>query len=178
MKNHATVRGEVVMTGLSHLVLLVLMALAGVALYAPIREHRMLRHEVEEARRRLDEQQILFPLYAELASLDTPARWSNLQLPEPDQLTERDVVSIPERFKEIAARCSVELSSVSPRVVNDEAAGRRLRVDLQATGSYQQLHPLLIELIRMPVLAGISRIEVRREVLNEVFNIQVNLALE
>lgn len=178
MKNHIDVHGQVVMTGLSHLSLLALIALAGIALYAPIRENQNLKRDLDDTRRQLDQLEILFPLYAELASMDTPARWDGLELPDAKQLTEKEVVVIPERFKEMASKCSIELSSVSPRVIHDDAAGRLLCVDIQATGPYQQLRPLLIELIRTPVLTGISKLEVRRQALNELFNIQVNLALE
>ena len=48
----------------------------------------------------------------------------------------------------------------------------------RATGPYRQLKAFLMELVQMPVLEEIERLEVRRETLNEEFNISARLALE
>ena len=122
---------------------------------------------------------MLYPLYAELAALDSPARWPSLKLPIPAVLSEHEVTAIPERFRKLAEECQVELGAVSPRVETDSATGRRhLGVELRATGPYRQLRELLVGLAQMPVLERIDKLEVRREALHEQFTIWARLALE
>ena len=170
--------GQVVMTGATHLTLLICIVLAGMALYVPLRDYRDLRREVKQSRLQLAELEVLFPLYAELMQLDRPDAWPILALPEAGHVSEREVVAIPELFLAMTKQASLELSSVSPSVVTDEHGRRSLLVDVLANGAYPQLRPLLMDLMRMPALVDISRLEVRREQVNDAFNIRVNLALE
>ena len=74
--------GQVVMTGATHLTLLICIVLAGMALYVPLRDYRDLRREVKQSRLQLAELEVLFPLYAELMQLDRPDAWPILALPE------------------------------------------------------------------------------------------------
>lgn len=161
------------------LVILVLVVLAGMNLYHPLRNWRQLNRDLDEARRRLDELQVLYPLYAELASLDSPVKWPGLKPPVSQQLSEKEVSAIPDRFLDMAARCRLELGTVSPRVETDDAGVRRLNVELRGTGPYGQFKPFLMELAQMPVLARIQRVEIRRESApDEQFTILAQLALE
>ncbi len=179
MKTRAHPNGHVVMSGFGYMIILSLLILAGANLYGPFRDWRRLNRELEDARQRLDELQVLYPLYAEMASMDSPAKWPGLKLPIPKKLSESEVTAIPERFMQMAASCQVELGAVSPRVVTDAETGRRyLSVELHAKGPYQQLKTLLINLAQMPVMERIDKLEVRREAMNEQFNILAQLALE
>ena len=159
--------------------ILALLVLAGVNLLGPILNWRRLDKQLDEGRRRLDELQVLYPVYVELASLDSPAKWPALTLPRPQQLSEGEVAAIPERFMQLAASCQVELGAVSPRVATEAESGRRcLSVELQGTGPYRQLKPLLLGLAQMPTLERIDALEIRREALHEQFTIVAQLALE
>ena len=114
----------------------------------------------------------------ELARLDVPAQWPDLALPPPEKLTERDIASVTDRFMQIATNSLVELVTVSPRVQTDEKDGRYLAVDLRATGPYRQLKSFLLGLVQMPPLERIEKLEIRREALQEQFDVAVRLALE
>jgi hypothetical protein len=178
MKRLMNSPGQIVMTGATHLTLLICIVLAGMALYVPLRDYRDLRRDVRQSQIQLAELEVLFPLYAELMRVDRPDAWPSLVLPGSGRVSEREVVVIPELFLAMAKKASLELSSVSPSVVTDERGRRWLLVDILANGAYPQLKPLLMDLMHMPALADISRLEVRREQVNDQFNIRVNLALE
>ena len=67
---------------------------------------------------------------------------------------------------------------MSPRVETDAAGHRYLAVELRAAGSYRQLKSFLMELAQLPVLERIERLEVKRETLQEEFDVLTRLALE
>lgn len=179
MKTNAPLNGQMLLGGLGYLLIVALLVFAAANLYLPIRDWQRLNRDLGQAQQRLDELQVLYPLYAELAGMDSPQRWPGLKLPVPQKLTESEVTAIPERFRQLAASCQVELGAVSPRVMTDAASGRRyLSVELKATGSYPQLKDLLIGLAQMPVLERVAKLEIRRETLHEQFNVLAQLALE
>ena len=99
-------------------------------------------------------------------------------LPKAETLTERDIASVTERFMLVATNSLVELGTVSPRVQLDENNRRYLAVELRATGPYRQLRAFLLGLAQMPALERIEKLEIRREALQEQFNVAVRLALE
>lgn len=178
MKTRARLRGNGVLSGIGYLAIVALLVLAAANLYRPLRNWFRLNREISAAQTRLDELKVLYPLYAELAGLDSPAQWPGLALPVPQKLSESDVTAIPERFMAIATRNELKLSTVSPRVETDAADRRYLAVELHASGPYRQLKGFLMELAQMPVLEKIERLEVKREALHEEFNVLTRLALE
>ncbi|MGD9612833.1 MAG: hypothetical protein AB7V22_08000 [Kiritimatiellia bacterium] len=178
MKTRAPLRGNGVLSGIGYLALVAVLALAAVNLYRPLRDGFRLNRDISAARTRLDELQVLYPLYAELAGLDRPAQWPGLALPVPRKLSESDVTAIPERFMALATRSRLQLSVVSPRVETDAGDHRYLAVELHASGPYRQLQAFLMELAQLPVLERIERLEVQREALHEEFNVVTRLALE
>ena len=170
--------GQAAMSSVGYLALMALLVLVAASLFAPLQSWRQLNRDLSEARTRLDELQVLYPLYTELAGMDNPAKWPGLSLPVSQKLSETEVLTIPDRFALMATHCLVELGAVSPRVETDDMGRRYLAVNLRATGPYRQLKAFLMELVQMPVLEVIERLEVRRETLNEEFNVSARLALE
>ena len=167
------------MSRLGYVFILALLVLAGLNLFGPVLDRHRLNKQLDESRLRLDELQVLYPVYVELASMDSPAKWPALALPRPQQLSEGEVTAITDRFMQLAASCQVELGAVSPRVATEAESGRRcLNVELQGTGPYRQLKDLLIGLAQMPTLERIVALEIRREALHEQFTIVAQLALE
>ncbi len=179
MNNHPPFNANGTMGRLGYMIILALLVLAGLNLFSPILDWRRLNRQLEKDRQRLDELQVLYPVYAELAGMDRPAKWPTLKLPGSQKLSESEVTTIPERFMQLATRCQVELGAVSPRVATETESGRRyLSVELRGTGPYRQLKELLISLTQMPMLERIETVEVRRETLHEEFTILTQLALE
>ena len=179
MRTTARRRGSGILGGIGYLAIVALLVLAAINLYRPVRNGYRLRREISAARARLDELQVLYPLYQELQGLDRPAQWPELQLPDPQRLTEGEVTATPERFAALAATCRLELATVSPRVETDAGDGHRyLAVELHATGAYRQLRDFLMALARLPVLERLDRIEVGRTALHEEIQVLARLALE
>ncbi len=177
MKPYRRLAGQGIISGFGQVAILVLLVLAALAILAPVRSYRNLRRELEASTRRLNELEILYPLYTELVALDSPAKWEQLQTPPRQKLKEPDVVAVPDRFMKLAADCAVEIGLVSPHV-EIEQGQRILRVEVQALGTYAQLKQFLASLAQMPVLARLEKVDVKREGSREQFNVLAILALE
>lgn len=178
MKNRYRISGQSVITGMGHIVILVLLILAAIVLYAPIHKGQELRRDLEAAHAKLADLEDLYPLYAELVTMEKPADWAELQTPPMKRLTEPEVVSIPESFMALARESNIELSLVSPQVQKDAAGSRFLRVDVRGNGSYAQLKDLLMRMAQQPVLKRIQKLEVRREARQEQIHLIADLAIE
>jgi len=178
MKMNRSIAGHYIVTGFSHLVLLVLLVVVAAALYAPLLQGRALKKDLAQARAKLGELEILYPLYADLSGLNADPRWEPLFAPAREQLSAADVVAVPDQFARVAGECGVELGEVSPTVESDPAGQRFLRVGVKARGSYEKLKSYLLGLARMPVLVRLERVEVVPATSQDQFNIQVLLALD
>lgn len=178
MKTTRRISGQHIITGVGHLVILVLLVMVAVALYAPLRQGGALKRDLAEARKKLGELEILYPLYAELDSLNADPRWEHLAAPPKDKLTAEEVLSVPEQFARVAGECGIELGEVSPSVESDPSGQRMLRVGVKARGPYEKLKSYLLGLAQMPVLVRLERVEVVPGTSLDQFNIQALLALE
>lgn len=178
MKKTRHLSGYAVMAGLSHIVILVVLIIAALALVAPLRAGYRLKMDGEEARRKLGELEVLYPLYADLAAMETPEQWPDLQPPAPRKLAEPDVVTVPDQFTQLAMDAGIEIGSVRPHVEKSAAGERYLHVDIQGYGSYEQLKSFLMKVSQMPSLLRIDQLDVRREERQEQINLQAHMALE
>lgn len=178
MKTNWRIEGHHIITGFGHLVILALLVMVALALYAPLLQGRALKKDLDEARRRLGELEILYPLYAEWNALNAEPRWEHLAAPPKEKLSAAEVVSVPEQFARVAGECGIELGEVSPSVESDASGQRMLRVGVKARGPYEKLKTYLLGLARMPVLVSLERVEVVPGPSQDQFNIQALLALE
>jgi|GEM_PF-4324218 hypothetical protein len=178
MKTLVPILGRVLTNSFIQILLVVLLVGSGAHLYLPLRASRQLKERLAKARAERVELEACYPIYLELARLDVPAKWPELVLPKPEKLSERDIASVTDRFMQIATNSLIELGAASPRVQLDDQGRRYLAVELRATGPYLQLRAFLLGLAQMPALERIERLEVRREALQEQFNVAVRLALE
>jgi len=178
MKINHRIAGHHIITGLGHLVILVLLVMVAAALYAPLLQGRALKRDLAQARSKLSELEILYPLYAELNGLNADPRWEPLFAPPREKLNAADVVAVPEQFARVADECGVELGDVSPAVESDASGQRMLRVGVKARGPYEKLKSYLLGLARLPVLIRLERVEVIPAASQDQFNIQVLLALD
>lgn len=177
-RRHHHHRGAGVISGFAQALVLAMLIVTAVALYAPLKNHYRLRGELASTRERIAELEVLYPLYAEIATMDEPEDWSIVQAPVVEELREAEVVEIPARFSEVARDCSIELAAIRPRVEQPPGGKRFMQVDVLANGPYLQLKDFLMRLARLPVLEGIEQIEVRREGRQEQFHVVAHLALQ
>ena len=170
--------GRLLTNSFVQILLVVLLVISGAYLYVPLHQGRQLKERLAQARAEQVELETCYPIYLELARLELPEKWPELVLPKAETLTERDIASVTERFMLVATNSLVELGTVSPRVQLDENNRRYLAVELRATGPYRQFRAFLLGLAQMPALERIEKLEIRREALQEQFNVAVRLALE
>lgn len=170
--------GAVFISSFVQALVMIMLVITAVALYAPLKNNSQLRDELAAARERHAELKVLYPLYAEIATMDAPEDWSVIQAPAVEALREAEVVEIPARFTEVARTCSIELATIRPRVEQPPGGKRFLQVDLLANGSYLRLKDFLVRLAHLPMLDRIEQIEVRREGRQEQFRVVAHLALQ
>jgi hypothetical protein len=158
------------------LVLLLIVLLFAIVL--PLREGLRIRDQVAQARRQLADLKVLYPLYSEIMTMEKPGQWPSLQARERTPLKETEVVDMPPRILALAARASVELSTVSPRVTSNEDGTRWLAVEIRALAPYDNLRHFLLGLVQSPPMQSFERIELRRDFGREQAHIIVRLDLE
>ena len=163
--------------GIGDLILLTLLLLSGMALFAPLQESWRLEKRLRESRLKLDELQVLYPIYVEISALDKPAQWAPLKVPDSQKLSGDEVPDLPARFTQLASECQLEFKAATPRLNSDDS-DNSLNVEVNVSGSYDQLNQFLTSLARLPMLDSIRRLEIRREKMNEQFNILLRLALK
>lgn len=178
MKKTIRLSGQSLLNGVGHTAILVILLLAAAALFSPVRNHYQLRRAIDDARHRVSDLEVLYPLYAEVMAMDKPADWRGLPLPSLAHLSEPEVVHVPDRFTAIARSSEFELSAIRPQVRTDSAGERYLRVDVRGHGAYDQLKNFLVRMAESPVLKRIQKIEVRRETRQEELHMIADLALD
>ncbi|HMO04890.1 MAG TPA: hypothetical protein PKC67_05250 [Kiritimatiellia bacterium] len=158
------------------LVILLVAVLLAIAL--PLRNGFRIRTDVAAAKQQLADLNVLHPLYTELMSLEKPANWPALRSGTRAPLKESDVVDVPKQITSLAARASVELSAVSPRVGGDEDGTRWLDVEIRALAPYENLRHFLTSLVQLSSMERFERIELKRDFGREQAHIVVRLTLE
>ena len=177
MKKPARGSGQTSIAGIGDLILLTLLLLTGMALFAPLQEGWRLEKRLRAVQATLNDLEILYPVYVEIATLDKPARWPSLKLPVAQKLSKEEVPELPTRFARMAGECELEFISATPRVRNSGSAENYLEVEISVAGAYGRLEPFAAGLARLPVLDSIRKVEIRRETGREQFNILVRLLL-
>lgn len=158
------------------LVLLLIAVLFVIVL--PVRNGFRIRADVAAARQQLADLKVLHPLYAELMTMPKPAHWPDLRGGPRTPLKDADVVGVPKQVTALAARASVELSAVSPRVGGNAEDGRWLDVEIRALAPYENLRHFLTSLVQLPSMDRFERIELKRDFGREQAHIVVRLMLE
>lgn len=133
-----------------------LLAVASVVLYPGQKKIRDLEVESAGVRLEIAKQQLLLPLYVELAGLDT------LEVPEimagieKRKLRRDEVGAIRTIFEGIAATREVDVIGVSPRVQAVPDRGSFLVVTVKVGGLFENFRGFLLDAGR---LAGLERFE-------------------
>ena len=167
------IRGTV-LAGLAVAVVCVL-ALAGLSV--PLRECLVLQRRSAQLRDKLAEVETLYPLYVDLSRAVEGAAWDALPRRSVAALSLADVRDVPDLFSRMASKHGMELASICPHVVTDVQRQRRLQVDLQVNGPYEEIKPFLLAVAGLPSAMTIKKVEVRREELHESLLLTTLLAL-
>ncbi len=162
-----------------NLILGVLIVVAALAIYFPLRDGRRLNRDLTESRYRLAELEVLQPLFIELTSAQRQDAWTTIPSPSLAILTQEDVMGVPALFTSMASECGMEVKTVRPRVVlSGIDKKRQLHVEVQMTGSYDRFRDFLAALAGLPAMERIEQVDLRREEMHEAFGLSLYLALD
>lgn len=162
------------------LLALVMAGVLGLAagLVARVRETGLLRSELAEVSRQVREQEILHPLFCELKQEVAVPLGATLPCPCKGRMDGDDIIGIPDRFSKLAESCHLKLGAVRPRLIDSDDTSRQMIVEVQMTGAYAELRPLLLGVLAWPSFIKMERIEVVQQRMHEEFNMSIRLALK
>ncbi len=147
-------------------------------LYLPVRENLRLRGELKSAHEELAALEILRPLYSELTQVSVDAAWNVLPVPARARWKQHEVIEAPAYFADLAVSHGMELVAIHPRVVSAPGAPRSLHVELEVAGPYERIKDMLLDVVGMPTLEWIGKVDVRREAVHESMKLSLWLALD
>lgn len=111
----------------------------------------------------LRDQELLKPLQTELARVTLQQLPEGLEAPVRSPLRSADLPTLPEIFRVPADQAGLTLVQLSPDVETlPRDAYRQLEVTVTVTGTCSGFHRYLLSLCRLPFLAGLREVTVRR----------------
>lgn len=131
-----------------------------------------LRHveaEITDYQRALLEQEVVQPLQAELTKLNTQQPPAGLAAPVRAPLRSADLPGLPEIFQAPARQAGLTLVQLSTDVQGLPLDSyRQLAVTVTVDGACSGFHDYLLRLCRLPFLAELRRVTIRRAGPNQV----------
>lgn len=146
-------------------------------LVPPLRERVRLHRQLAAVRGNLASQEILQPLFETISNTDQADSFAALVPPVPCPLRQGEVATVSTLFEQLAVKHGFAMGMVSLRMISDPPR-RLLAVTLPLVGAYDQLGPLLKDLLLLPSLESLDRITVRFEDPVDRINVELKLSLE
>ncbi len=142
-----------------------------------LQERARLQHRLAAVIAQRDRQQILYPLFTELMNADQADAFAGLVPPGTCPLRQDEVATVSTLFEQLAVGHGFAIGRVRLRMISDPPR-RLLSVALPLDGAYDQLGPLLNDLLLMPSLEALDRVTVQLEDPVDRIQVEMKLALE
>ena len=111
-------------------------------------------------RQQVDEQQVLFPVFQSCLARAQVKEPEGMKLPEKKKFSREESGTILTLFQDMARQSSLEVDEVLPDVDTMFNGSSSFRVDVAMRGEFYNFRKLLLELLKIPYLEHIERIEV------------------
>jgi hypothetical protein len=115
-----------------------------------------LEADIAELKKKVETQELLFPVYQRLIKEVTLKIPSELPLPEKSQGTQNDLGRINEIFSKLADDSDVTFSSAVPDAVSYLEDTEHLTMNVNFIGDFFKLRKLLLNVCRLPSLGAIE----------------------
>ncbi len=140
------------------------LVIASVAFLVPLcLRLRQVESEIKDYQATLRDQEMIRPLQAELARIAVQQLPEGLETKTRAPLRSRELGSLPELFREPARRAGLTLDQISPDVQALPLDGyRQMAVTVTVSGPCSGFHHYLLSLCRLPCLAELRRVTIRR----------------
>jgi hypothetical protein len=126
----------------------------------------------------LKKQQILLPLYEQMAKGNENAIRGTLPVPDMKPLPRGGVDTVSSLFQKIADESGMQLVSVRPDLLTVTKESDDMAVTLLLRGAFFNFRKFLIGVGGVPSLKQVEEIEIRQESGHEQFSLTVRLAIE
>lgn len=124
---------------------------------------RQVESEIKDYQGQLREQEMVKPLRADLDRIILQRQPEGLEAPVRAPMRSAELPSLADLFLEPARQAELKIVQISPDVQTLTKDGyRQLDVTVTVTGDFQNFHPYLISICRLPALAELRRVAIRR----------------
>jgi len=121
---------------------------------------KKLDEEMLKLKQQVDEQQVLFPVFQSCLASAQIKEPDGMKLPEKKKFTREESGMILSLFQELALQNSIEVDKVLPDVDTMFNGSSSFMVDIALQGEFNDFRKLLLQLLNIPYLEHIERIEV------------------
>ena len=121
-----------------------------------------LEQKISDARNRLEQHQVLLPLYASLKKApqaDLPA----LAVPVRTALKKTDVGSALTAVRDIAGKSSITVNYINPDLSDASSHAQSLALDVSLNGSFENFRTVLVDIGALPYVENLENLSIQRE---------------
>ena len=154
-----------------------ILAFVAIALYPSQRSLNSMDREISEIQRSIEEQNILFPVYAQLQNRIQLKGSDILSSPDGIKLSMDNIEELPSIFEKIAKKYNLTALSVAPDLMSFGSVSGFLLVDVVIQGKFLDFRNFLIELVNLAYLEEIEEIRIERAAKAKKFNLKIWLAM-
>jgi hypothetical protein len=122
-----------------------------------------LEADIAELNKKVQTQELLFPVYQKLIKEVTQKIPSKLPLPDKSQSTQNDLGRINEIFSKLADESDVIFSSATPDAVSYLEDQENLTMNVNFSGDFFKLRKLLLSVCRLPYLGVIEEMRLETD---------------
>lgn len=133
--------------------------------------------EISKIRAGIEEQNVLFPVYAQLQKRIQLKRSDILSSSVGTKFSIDKIEKLPSIFKEIAQKYNLTALSVAPDIMSFGSDSEFLLVDVVIQGKFFDFRKFLTELVNLAYLEKIERIRIERADRTKKFNLKIWLAM-
>ena len=119
--------------------------------------------DIAELNKKVQTQELLFPVYQKLIKEVTQKIPSKLPLPNKSQSTQNDLGRINELFSKLAEESDVTFSSAAPDAVSYLEDTEHLTMNVYFSGDFFKLRKLLLNVCRLPYLGSIEEMRLETD---------------
>lgn len=167
-------------TGISNIVYLVV-CLTGIAafflvgIYPNMQSMDELGAEAAVLSQKVQAQEVLYPIYRQLIKEVQQPIPSELVLPEPDALSQKDFNQINRLFYQLARQCDVDFISAVPDAKSYFEDAGHLTMHVSFKGDFFNFRKLLSDLCTKPYLVAIDQMRIETQATEKIISLKLRL---
>lgn len=154
-----------------------ILAFIALGIYPAQRSLGSMDMEISKLRSSIEEQNMLFPVYAQLQQRIQLKGSDILSSPVGTKLSIDKIEKLPSIFKTIAQKYNLTALAVSPDVMSFGSDSEFLLVNVVIQGKFFDFRNFLIELVNLAYLEKIEQILIERAAKTKKFNLKIWLAM-